>query len=481
MSEQLQLRESAENLQISLGHMMLNANNISDGTPVITGNYINPQHELPLPWPDGDWYLRQTFVPAVRPGETVVCNTLVPGLLEYYRDVGLIEEGAGIIEVETPQQTEPTYGFPYTDPLTTLSGEVAFENEHGPAYLCSTFNGELVGAQADSLSLRSIQRASSELSNNKARLRQASEEFGFDMVPGMTLGSWDEVKIGAEASWNSAQGCWLKFPTGSGGDLVVNIPGPFTEDRLASTIMDLRSVVGRAFAEGGFEINFDDFWPLGNTAPTGFPLVLESDATYLGDLVTNGSTQFVTTQSGETHLVGHYSQMTTGQGEYLGNAPIENMDTQTAELIEAQVRAAANYNAIAHKYFGIAATDWFLIRDLDGEQRVVISELNARPTANTPPAIIAQKLGAKHFVNINAYTGREITNIDDFVDIVGADLAYGDPQESGIVIPQAFRTLVTRRQTTASPNFKIVALGRDSEHCQQLLTKLSERSVRFSP
>lgn len=478
MSEQLTDRlEVGPSTPVSLGHTTLGANNLT-GTPVITGNYVSPQYELPLPSPDGDWYLRQTFVPAARAGEIVVCNTLIPGLAGHYNDIGLLTDEATLIEVEPAADGNSRYGFPYSDPLEQLdAGFVA----DGVNYLCSTFNGEAVTRQAERLGLHTIERSPSALTNNNALLRQAAEEYGYVQMPGVTIAHDGELGDAIDSEWNTDNGTWLKLATGSGGDLVQHMPGRLNEEKFYQAVQQLHQAVDRAFQAGQFNASSNDYWPNDSLAPGGFPLVIEADASILGSGATNGSTQFVTNIDGSMKIVGHFSQTTTADGEYLGNEPFERLPFEIQHLAEEQARLVARYNAREHGYFGIAAIDWFMVDDPAFGPRLVVGELNARPTANTPTVIIADKLGARHFVNINIYNDRPIETIDDFVGVVGKDLAFGSAHNEGMIVPQAFRTHVRREQTIASPNFKAALLGSNQEHCRELVARLSLRGIRFQP
>src|SRR3989344_3416674 len=281
MSELLNInQQTIATSELSLGHSVLMANNLEGGRPVLTANFVSPDHELPLPWPEGDWYLRQSFVPAVSPGETVICHTLIGGLLEYYHDIGLIPPDAEIIQVE-PKTPISGYGFPATDALEVLRGEVEFSADDLKV-LCSTFGGSKVNEQARDLNLQTIARAASNLSNHKARLRQAAAEHEFTMLPGINVNDWEDLEPATLADWNTEHGTWLKFPTGSGGDLVIKVDGVATDEALRESVAKLRETVRKAFQEAQFTVDFEDFWPSEALAPAGHPLVLEADARYLG-------------------------------------------------------------------------------------------------------------------------------------------------------------------------------------------------------
>ena len=227
--------------QLFLGSTVLMANGFPGNravdpgvVPIITANYVSPDHELPLPTPKGDAYLRQTFVPAVGPGEVVVCNTLISGLREYYAEVGLLPEDSVILEVEPNSEPADRYGFPRTDPLETLNGQLELVSANGDElYLSSTFNGDSITEQATALGLKTLEgRAPSSSSNHKSKLRESARKYGFDVLPGRTLSVWEDLDEIDGADWNTNGGSWLKFPTGSGGDLVIHIKGEATHEEV---------------------------------------------------------------------------------------------------------------------------------------------------------------------------------------------------------------------------------------------------------
>ncbi len=462
---------------VSLGHTALRSNNL-EGEPFVTLNYVNPDHKLALPFPDGDWYLRNTAVPAISSGETVICNNLIEGLYEYYSRHGLIPQDSHIIEVEPDLNGEVTYGYPATDPLESLSGRVKIENSDNPMYLVPTFSNDGVSRQQRALNIETINRRDSAITNNKEELRESAVRFGFQMLPGATMRSLEDVETLVQQFSSTEYGVWLKFPTGSGGDLVKRIPF-VTTDEVLSGISEIRSSIERALFKGSFGRKIEELWPRDSFSPLGFGIVIESDARNLGEVVINGSTQFITSRSGMPEIIGYFDQITTDEGEYLGNRPFRPKNGSKL-LVDDQVQKVANYSTESNEYFGVQGVDWFLIRDDQGKESVYVVELNSRPTANTPPYIVATKLGAENWINTNVYTDKPIQTISDYVEVIGEDLAYGNI-EQGLVIPQAFRTLVTRKNIIPSPNFKVLIMGKSEERCNEIVKEMEKRKVRFRP
>lgn len=463
---------------LSLGFTALNCNQ-QEGSPLIVLNYVNPDHRLVLPYPDGDWYLMNTAVAAARTGERVLCSKLIGGLYDYYEHLGLIPEGASIIQVGLDTKgDEASYGYPTTDPFATTDNQICFSNGSKPLVSVPTFTCEMVVEQEKRLGLTSLDRPSGFQTNNKALFRQASFGYGYRMLPGECISSWDDLEKSAQIYVDLEYGVWLKFPTGSGGDLVYHV-NRTNHKNLFEGVGKIRANVLRALEQGKFTTDGNTFWPEKEFCPEGCSLVVESDARNCGEVLVNGSTQFITRKDGILSIAGHFQQITTEEGEYLGNRPLDPGKAVEA-LLEEQVGKVAEYSCRVNQYYGIQGVDWFLIRDKTGKIEPYTVELNSRPTANTPPVIIADKLGTNCWINTNVYTDREILDVDDYFAVVGRDLALGNT-EDGLVIPQSFRTLVTKRKIFPSPNFKIMILGKNADHCDDVLNRLRVKGIRFSP
>lgn len=453
-------------------------------------NYVNGDYRLVLPFPKGDWYLINTGIPAVREHETVIGLTLIPGLLDYYRERGLIPRDSHVVEVE-PQipelrsdtigdANELRVGHPFTNPLAILQEQIIFENGNNRQHFVSTFSNDSVDRKANHLGFDTLKRPDSFRTNNKAEFRKAAQKYGYSVLPGKTFSEEKQIKKIVKKYKKYKHGMWLKFPTGSGGDLVVHIEH-LSKKSVKEGIQSIRQAVAMAFQKADFgDITIDTFWPPHKLTPDGISFVIESDARNHGEIVVNGSTKFITHRKRPHEIVGHYKQETTPEGEYLGNRPY-HPDRKIDRLIRRQIKKVARYNAEKNHYFGWQGVDWFIIRRPDGKLRVDLVELNSRPTANTPPIIIAQKLGAEEWINTNAYTDRDILTMKDYKKVIGEDLAEGNINSTGLVIPQAFRTIVTRRHTIPSRNFKILIMGRSAQHCDEIKQKLEQRGVRFTP
>ncbi len=492
---------------LSLGRTTLYANG-KDGIPVVTLNYVCAEKALPLPYPDGDWYLRNTAIPALRGNEQIVGNMLLPGLEEYYKYIGLLPKNTTSLTVipsldreksiplihDTPTlvQVEPAsidpggnvdYGFPATDAFEALRREgITFGNHRIDMYAAMTYMSQPILEQTIELQLKELGQPDSHIANNKAILREAAKRFGFTILDGTIIKTLEDAEAAIrEFNYDDyPYGIWLKFPTGSGGDLVYRIH-ELTEETLFSGVSAIRSAVMRAFEKAQFNGNVSDLWNTEDIAPRDLGgLVLEVDARNAGRVLENGSTQFVTYRNRPVEIIGHFRQLTTEEGEYLGNRPYLDIDPETVRMIREELVGVSAHSMRENGYYGVQGVDWFEIERPDNTVGVYITELNSRPTANTPPVIIAGKLDAEEWINTNFYTNRGIRSIDDYISIVGEDLAYGSI-DKGLVVPQSFRTHVTRDQITPSEKFKGLIFGVSPHHCDAIMEVLQERGIRFTP
>jgi hypothetical protein len=409
-------------------------------------------------------------------------NPVIDGLLGYYKRLGLLQDVNDVIQVEPKigRFENSVHGHPFTNVVANLDGQVRPIAERGLPILISTFSDQYQREYARSLGLQTIGEHSSVEANSKSRLREYQKKYNYQMLPGAVIDNTSDLSRIVDEFKQFESGVFLKFPTGSGGDLGIHLEIRSLKD-LEEGIRKIRDRINQALNNGKFGIGIDDFWPPDMPCPPGLPLVIEAHYRNVGELIMNGSTQFITRSDGTWESYGIFKQYTNDKGEYLGNEPIVQADLDTAQkgLIEAEVEKVARYNIDENRYFGLQGVDWFLIKRQDGTIACYIVELNARPTANTPPLIIAQKLGATFWLNINCFPANRdfpIHTIDDYIHIVGKDLADGENGQ--LVIPQAFRTFRTTDRLIPSPDFKAMIIGRDRQDIAQIVLELHRRGIK---
>lgn len=475
-----------EYIDHSLGQMFLKAHDIGDGHVVYSSSFLTKDHRNPYPYPDGDAYLSRLGVRVAGRGDTVMCATMLPGELDYLRALG-IAQGVQVLEVTPQIKDKSKSGYPYTDPVGLLSGQVSLDTDGRPSYLITVFNNSELMTQAKELGLNTLTQPDSTITNNKANFREASTKHGYRILPGLVMREGIDLAEAADRFGNTKLGVWLKFPTGSGGDLVTHVTS-VTERELLNAVASMRESVWKALAKGSFDVSGPEFWPDDKLTPERMPLVIESDARNYGKVILNGSNYFTTTRNGVI-TNGNFQQITTEEGEYVGSRPYSAEGDILEELNE-QTRRVGAHNIMDNKYFGIQGLDFFLVKGKDGKVTVYATELNSRPPISAFADIFARKLGVASWVNINLYTQREMRNIGDFIAVVGEEMAFGKRDGSGKIVsgifPQSFRSMpsYTRehgQEFFASPNFKALIAGQTSEECNAIMGQLAEKGIRFSP
>ena len=441
---------------LSLGGIALSAWGVNPDAfqSVVAVNFIVPDHRLSLPSPDGDWYIMQTAAPVVGRNEVVLCNTLIPGLEEYYRNIGLIPDNGVIRQIDPYTNGRLGFGYPSTDPMVNMERTGQFftsENGFRGQVLVPSFMSPQIRLNALRLNLHTLPMPDSVITNNKATFRSNAQRFGYTVLPGFIIQEDCQLQDVSEQASDYQTGAWVKLPTGSGGDLVRFIER-VNRDSIIDASTYLRNAVGRSLEQGEFGVDLEQFWPQDRLSPEGFPLVVEADARNFGKIVLNASSQFIAHRD-HTDILAHAAQVTTDDGEYLGSAGINESDLGNLidpQVLEQEISRVARYNREANGFVGLQGIDWFLIEDRTGARRPFVVELNSRPIVSTMPVIISRRLGYSQWLNINCYTDVPITDFRDYESLVSRTLAYGQDAR-GIVIPQSFRTLVSTENIFPSP------------------------------
>ncbi|MBI2033422.1 MAG: hypothetical protein HYT10_03115 [Candidatus Levybacteria bacterium] len=457
--------------------------------PVVNTVFPGEDPGQVYPFPKGDVYLTQLGVRVAEPDSVTMVMKLLPGGAgypsekEYLRKIGLLPETASVIEVTPQIHTDNALGYPFTDPAGLLRGEVAIAHSPGrKLYYVSAFSNDQITTMAEELGMATLDRPHSDRTNNKALLRVQKDKYGIRMFDGMVIDTIDDIERLTEKFRGKTM--WMKYPTGSGGDLVHRIQSVNSESVL-ETVEKIREEVMKAFEYGSYDTQGREYWPKDALHPEEFPLVIEIDATEEGRIILNGSNSFTTYNDGRVIVHGFFEQITSDVGEYLGSQPMID-DKEMRSLILEQTFHLARYNTEENGYYGNQGADYFVIQRFDGRKEVRVVELNSRPPISMYAHIVAHRLGFPAWINVNVQlnSGREIRDMSDFFEAIGEDLAYGKETSDGKlqIVPLAFRTIQSRtrergEETIASPQFKAVLLGQTPQHCRLLQEVLRERGV----
>ena len=468
------------NLQHGLGHAAVLAHGlVPRSTVVICASFITAawganEGALPvnlIPSPADDAYLNFFAVPAAASGETVLALRLQPGMLDYYRRVGILDDSVRVIEVD-PKLTPGgrVIGYPATDPLA-LYADQGGRFDQGEHFV-AVFPGQQGALIAQSIGLEPIQQYCPDAANSKAKLHQCAQQYGYDVLPGVRLHSAQQIVEQSFQEMFAAGPVWLKLAHGSGGDLVVRLPDARI-CTLRKGIDKLRASAQAAFDSAVYGIEFEDFWPQQQFAPMASALVLERDASMLGSVLVNGSCNFTQRSDGTFEVLGFFRQRVDGDGNYCGSECFNPSNDQSARILE-QVRAISRYLA-DHNYAGLAGIDFMEIEGSNGPEVRVI-ELNARPTMSSVCALVARKLPGEFYMNVNITAPHALESAQDVsaaFTLDGIDLT--DPANStGVtVVPLALRSMFVADQCcVSSDRAKVLVSGPTEQACAQIMQRL---------
>lgn len=446
----------------------------SETTPLVVANFVNPWNLLPDPY--GDKYLSGLAIISAGKNETALTFQLLPGFENYLREIGVIDPTTTIIQAS--HNGGRRYGFPHGDPLHRLHQEVGDSTslrdpKTGNEYvLVPTLTHGKVAEQARKLGVHTLDQPDADVTNNKAILRDEASRYGIPLLPGIVVRDGDRIGRIVKRYKDSQHGIWLKFPTGSGGDLVQPVER-ISRRNIRRGIKKVRDTVYEAIKQGDFGIEGKSFWPRHKIAPREFPLVIEEHAKNLGEVLIIGSNHFSTLPQGE-EIYGYFKQITGPTGDFIGSERFEPEGEMRMQLDEV-TRRVAQYNR-DKGFFGVGGIDYFVIQRPDGKMQTFVLESNARPIISTYPYIVGERLGINEWTNTNVTLDRPIRSFEDFVESVGPDLLYQKGATSGIV-PMAFRTVIDINEGVIdSPHCKLVILGSE-ERRKEIMQRLEAKGI----
>lgn len=467
-----------------LGYSNLLAHGIAPSRDVVfCGSFITPawgrdENSLPvnlIPSPGDDAYLNFFAVPAAAPGETILALRLQPGILDYYRKTGILDDSVKVIEVDPKVAPGGSVGgYPSTDPLA-LYADQGGSFDSGTHFV-AVFPGIQGAFLAQSIGLEPVQSYCPDAANSKARLRESAAEFGIAVMPGVRLTCAGQIVDQNFQDTFATGAVWLKLAHGSGGDLVVKLP----DARICTIrkgIDKLRASAKAAFDSSAYGIGFEEFWPEDSFAPKASAMVLERDAGELGRIELNGSCNFTLRSDGSFEILGFFRQRVDADGNYCGSQSFTPDSELTLKIVQ-QVRGVAKY-LHQHGYAGLAGIDFMEIaKDSDSEVRVI--EVNARPTMSSVCALVARKLDSEFFMNVNINAPFELKTADDIskaFTLNGVDLTQPTNDSGVVIVPLALRSMYVGQECRVPSNrAKVLVSGDSEESCAAVLDALMRQN-----
>lgn len=479
----------APRLALSLGRLTLEAHGLvtAFGKGVVLHHTYTSagldrfKREVPIqiaPWPDTDFY--QAYYAQILAGQhdTVLSLISQPGMQDYHRRLGLIDQTTKIIELN-PAGVK--LGFPYTDPLA-----LAFRDgiDLGGKQFVSTLPTHFTAKMAKMMNGIPVQRCDSIVANDKGVFQQAAAKYGFPVFESMEISGIRQLAE-VERKWGSSpHGVVVRLSRGAGGDTAVFCQG--TRAEIEKALLTLRQRCADAFAAAQYhEEALQSFWPGDKLLPNGAQVSISRHAKDYGDVLLNGSLSMVVDTGGHFRVGSFYSQVTSASGAFLGSSLI-NLKPELRDQISKSLNGIQAFCESMH-LLGLVGVDFMLVKGNDGGIRVFFYEVNGRPSSSAMAELVSQKLGAQTFLQGVVKAEAPITTFSearDRINAIGADLLGGTESGARLVIlalSSRWQDMSGRRVLThGSKAFKVMAVGPTSESCAELFQRLQAGGISCS-
>jgi hypothetical protein len=486
--------------KLLLGESVVRANGFQlDGRPVVVAQNFLPslrtQGGFPLqidPVPDDNKSTNHLAVPCLGPQEVALTTTLLPGLLDYYVERGLLSSREQVISFNGDSKNSQNSGFPHFDPLSLA---LKSENVLQGGYFVSAFSSEFVREQATRLGLVPVQRSDSYETNDKIGFSQAADEYGFTCCPGIALKSSIDILNAAERFRDSS--VWVKYSHAFGGDLLSQVKAPVSVGNILSAISTVADSIRQAAEVNDYQgVTFEDLWPEGSLIPQCGGFLIEQDARHLnpqrpGKVLSTGSNLMLVHKGGKTSIKAYFQQIVGPSGDFWGSSALNVEESFGQELrneLDRQCRAIGRYCDRALGLNGLVGVDFMIIQDHDGRVRPVMIELNGRPPISACSHIVGtEKLRAPFWISRYMWTPRPLEHAQQFEELVtidGKNFARTAPTV-GSVIPMYLASVTHRHENgqqeiVTKKNWgQILVAGQSQGHCMEIFEKLKRKGISF--
>lgn len=470
------LDEMAKSLELK-GPVLLHHTYTSAAEEPDTGH---PTFMQVAPLPMTDSYYPYFVELLLRPGDATFCFTPQPGMREYRNSLGLLASNIEVIEVSHPSDV---LGFP-CDPLTIAhDAGITFPNR--PAFI-STLPTAYTEKLAHRMGLAVAQSPHGLRSNNKAEFLDASARYGYPVFDSITLKSEADIAEVARRWGASPHGVVMRLSHGAGGDTVRFPKGD--EASLRAELGALRKVCEQGFAAARFPDGaLERYWPADSLLPRLSSVTISQHRADIGREVLNGSNTIIVRKDGSVEIP-HYYKQVTENGIFLGSRPVYFHPSVKAAIDE-QMMKVARYCREELNVFGVVGVDFMLVETPDGKLKLFLYELNGRPSASATAQVVADKLGARQFIQGTAnHKERGLNTIEDAraaINACGKDYFGGLADGSRVVVT----TLRSRwgRDGNGDPTLlfpanamKILIIGETMNRCREILADLTTSGLSIS-
>jgi hypothetical protein len=328
--------------------------------------------------------------------------------------------------------------------------------------------------------------------NSKPEMRRGAGLFGFRMAPGgvvRTLADceriWSTHSAGRDGEADGFT-MWLKAD-GSGSDFVRKVRNrselPAACREMIQRIIDgMRTLPDRMIIQGTrrWIEHWEDILTKTDDVLRGIsfpiPLVLEVDASVLGEFVASICWQALICPDGTTRVVGHSDQILSPDGSEWWGSKRSSLELPPDFRDQAE-RLIRWYRHCG--YSGFVGPDAIIVRDREsGELQTVWIDPNGRAAMSTTAFMVSNALldGKGGWINTNLTLSEPVDNYNQLHRLIGGTLLDPDGEDGvqGVV-------LATRTEPgEPSPVIKLWLGSRDGlAACEAMLRKLQARGVKI--
>ncbi|PKL36683.1 hypothetical protein CVV38_02140 [Candidatus Peregrinibacteria bacterium HGW-Peregrinibacteria-1] len=446
------------------------------------------QHLHPVPLAEADQYLN--FAPLAFPGsgnnagEMAVMFEPLRGSYEYLERVGVHQRGADerFFFLEKEKGTSAPDGDVEFHFMDIIRRNIGYYRERfgklGFLPIFPSRHSEII-AELTGMELLNSEKAGYG-ANNKASLRLNADKYGYQVTEGLQyerlnngemVGLYNNVLDNIEGYIAAGKDVWVKYPTGSGGDLVVPLRHAKLKDKGSR---EIRQQAKDALVKIAYNVLLSRVGK-GSIAVPSFEEVMK--VLEVGGLVVetglegnfkNYNVQGVVGRNGEFTEVNMSEQLTSPEGAYLGNMvrPVEEYSEKTRVAVWQAMRQLSEY---LHKEVG--ANMLFGADILVDENDVAtVIDLNGRFNGSTSQKLIAAHLDVPYSLNVNINLPFVPETFQEILDCLGADILFDGRKEFG-VLPK-----LPRRGTRV---VKVDILGQDPSDIEKVRMAMTRRGVQL--
>jgi hypothetical protein len=251
--------------------------------------------------------------------------------------------------------------------------------------------------QAQVLGFHHPQPGYAALVNNKALFRELADKYEIPVPAGCALLTEADIGNALEILGPSKSG-WMKLDRGSGGDLVVKLQAPVTENAIVAAVRRLRRSFEQALLHNRWnQAVVEEYWPADSFLPVAGVITIEED---IQPADVDAGCLLMNSHDGGFYVPSCFAKLMTPQGKYIGGSSYYPPPAVKVLLIEYLSRIREMLD-VEFGLFGFVGVDFVVGHNVDRSPRITFYELNGRTPISGIAYLLAGKLGYRYWNNVN--------------------------------------------------------------------------------